>query len=339
MITTRAQRSLALMAALALTASAVMVTGGAVAAKDDAKFCKDTNIVFFPGGTQGGPFETVVANGAKAAEAAFGPKVQYVWSDWDPAKMITQFGEAVATNPDGIAVMGHPGDDAFKPLIDDAVANGIIVTVMNTELPATEAAHATQGTGYVGAVLYKAGGDLAREAITRGGLQAGDKVFLWGLEAQPGRGERTLGIHDALTEAGMDVIYLEIDDATNADPSAGISTFTGMASANPELKAAFFDHGNVTSTAQAYLEAAGIAPDAVYVAGFDLAPATIAAIQSGYVDLAIDQQQWLQGFEAVAQICLTHNYGFSGLKIDTGGGFVDASNIDMVAPLVEQQIR
>ena len=336
---TRSRRTLALGTALVLTVSAVAVTGGAVAAQDTGKFCEGTNIVFFPGGTQGGPFETVVANGAKAAELALGPTVQYVWSDWDPAKMITQFGEAVATNPDGIAVMGHPGDDAFKPLIDDAVANGIVVTVMNTELPQTQAAHATQGTGYAGAVLYKAGGDLAREAITRGGLAAGDKVFLWGLEAQPGRGQRTLGIHDALTEAGMEVIYLEIDDATNADPSAGISTFTGMATANPELKAAFFDHGNVTSTAQAYLEAAGIAPDAVYVAGFDLAPATIAAIQSGYVDLAIDQQQWLQGFEAIAQICLTHNYGFSGLTIDTGGGFVDASNIDLVAPLVEQQIR
>ena len=59
----------------------------------------------------------------------------------------------------------------------------------------------------------------------------------------------------------MEVIYLEIDSATNADPSAGIATFTGMASANPDLKAAFLDHGNVTSTAQAYLEAAGIAPE------------------------------------------------------------------------------
>ena len=36
--------------------------------------------------------------------------------------MITQFQEAVATKPDGIAVMGHPGDDAFDPLIDDARA-------------------------------------------------------------------------------------------------------------------------------------------------------------------------------------------------------------------------
>jgi simple sugar transport system substrate-binding protein len=339
MVGSRTRRSVALVTALALSVSAVAVTGGIAAAQDDGKFCSGTNIVFFPGGTQGGPFETVVANGAKAAELALGPTVQYVWSDWDPAKMITQFGEAVATNPDGIAVMGHPGDEAFKPLIDDAVANGIVVTVMNTELPETQAANVTAGTGYVGAVLYKAGGDLAREAIARGGLQPGDKAFVWGLKAQPGRGERTKGIEDALLEAGMVVEYLEIDDATNADPSAGISAFTGMASSNPDLKAAFFDHGNVTSTAQAYLEAAGIAPDALYVAGFDLAPATIESIKTGYVDLAIDQQQWLQGFEAITQICLTHNYGFSGLFVDTGGGFVDATNIDLVAPLVEQQIR
>jgi simple sugar transport system substrate-binding protein len=112
-----------------------------------------------------------------------------------------------------------------------------------------------------------------------------------------------------------------------------------MASANPDLKAAFFDHGNLTSTAQSYLEAAGLGPDDIYVAGFDLSPATVAAVQNGYTDLVIDQQQWLQGFEAVAQICLTDNYGFSGLNINTGGGFLDASNVDLIAPLVEQQIR
>ena len=104
-------------------------------------------------------------------------------------------------------------------------------------------------------------------------------------------------------------------------------------------RAVFLDHGNVTSTAQAYLDAAGLSPDKVYVAGFDLSPVTVDAVKSGYVDLVIDQQQWLQGFEAITQICLTHNYGFSGLFINTGGGFVDATNIDVIAPLVEQQIR
>jgi simple sugar transport system substrate-binding protein len=315
------------------------VTGGVALAQDDAKFCTGTNIVFFPGGSEGGGFETVVYNGAKAAEAALGPTVAYQWSDWLPENMITQFQQAVATNPDGIAVMGHPGDDAFDALIDDAVSKGIIVTVMNTELPKAEAAHAAQGTGYVGAVLYDAGKALANETIKRAGLQKGDKVFLWGLESQAGRGERTKGIHDALNDAGMKVVYLEIDNATNSDPSAGIATFTGMASANPDLKAAIFDHGNLTSAAQSYLDAAGLEPDQVYVSGFDLSPATVSAIQSGYTDLVIDQQQWLQGFMGILQICLSHNYGFSGLFVNTGGGFVDKSNIDVIAPLVEKQIR
>ena len=337
---TRTRRSVALLTALALAVPAAVGTSAAVAAQDaDAQFCKDTDIVFFPGGPEGGGFATVVYNGAKAAEALFGPNVDYQWSDWDPGKMISQFTEAVATGPDGIAVMGHPGDDAFKPLIDDAIDQGIIVTVMNTELPATQEEHASQGTGYVGAVLYKAGWDLAKEAIRRGGLAEGDQAFVWGLLSQAGRGERTAGVKEGLEDAGIEVVYLEIDDATNADPAQGIPTFTGMASANPDLKAAFFDHGNLTSTAQSYLEAAGLGPDDLYVAGFDLSPATVAAVQNGYTDLVIDQQQWLQGFEAVAQICLTENYGFSGLNINTGGGFLDASNVDLIAPLVEQQIR
>jgi simple sugar transport system substrate-binding protein len=339
---TRSRRTLALLTALALAAPVVLATGGAATAQDDGKFCTGTNIVFFPGGTEGGGFETVVYNGAKAAETLLGPTVAYVWSDWDPQNMVNQFSEAVATQPDGIAVMGHPGDAAFKPLIDEAVANGIIVTVMNVELPETQAAHGAAGTGYVGAILHKAGSDLAKEAVARAGLAPGDKVFVWGLVSQAGRGERTQGVLDGLAEAGIaeeDIIYQEIDDATNADPAAGIPVFTGMASSNTNLKMAIFDHGNVTSTAQSYLEAAGLDPANVFVAGFDMSAATVAAIQGGFTDLVIDQQQWLQGFESVAQICLSHNYGFSGLHIDTGAGFVDASNIELVAPLVEQQIR
>jgi hypothetical protein len=45
------------------------------------------------------------------------------------------------------------------------------------------------------------------------------------------------------------------------------------------------------------------------------------------------------GLRGHRPICLTNNYGFSGLFIDTGGGFADASNIDAIAELVDQQIR
>src|SRR5512146_2959802 len=44
-------------------------------------WCSGTKIVFFPGGSPGGGFETVVYNGALQAAADTGANVEYVWSD------------------------------------------------------------------------------------------------------------------------------------------------------------------------------------------------------------------------------------------------------------------
>ena len=313
-------------------------TEGAAPAAEGG-WCSDTNIVFFPGGSPGGPFAQVVANGAVAAAADLGANVEYVWSDWNPEQMVTGFAEAAATQPDGIAIMGHPGDDAFQGVVDDAVAQGIIVTSQNTTLPELEAKYASGGFGYVGAELYSAGYALGAEAVNRFGLAEGDQAMVWGLLAQAGRGERTKGVIDALEEAGLTVDYLEIDDATNADATAGIPTFVGYVSANPDVKLVVTDHGALTATLQTYMETAGLGPDDVHGAGFDLSEATVEAINSGYTDLVIDQQQWLQGYLPILQICLTDNFAFTGLHIDTGAGFAHADNIDLLVELVGAQIR
>jgi len=304
-----------------------------------AKWCSGTKIVFFPGGTPGGGFETVVYNGAVAAANDTGADVQYVWSDWDPAKMTSQFTQAVATKPDGISIMGHPGDTAFDPLIDDAESKGIIVTSMNTQLPTAQAQYATKGFGYVGAILYDAGYALGQEAVKRSGVKSGDKAFLWGLLSQAGRGERTKGVKDALEKAGLTVIYQEIDDATNKSAAAGVPVFTGIMSANPDIKLMVTDHGNLTGTVQTFLEAAGKKPGDIYAAGFDMSGNAVTAIKNGWLQLVIDQQQFLQGYFGVLQICLSKNYGFSGLHIDTGAGFADKNNIDQLSGLVTKQIR
>jgi simple sugar transport system substrate-binding protein len=313
-------------------------TEGAAPAAEGG-WCSDTNIVFFPGGPPGGPFASVVHNGAVAAAADLGANMEVVWSDWNPEQMVTQFAEAAATQPDGIAIMGHPGDDAFQAVVDDARAEGIIVTSQNTTLPTLEAKYASSGFGYVGAELYSAGYALGAEAASRFGLGDGDRAMVWGLLAQAGRGERTRGVIDALEEAGMTVDYLEIDDATNADASAGIPTFVGYVSANPDVALVVTDHGALTGTQQTYFDSAGLGPDDVFGAGFDLNVATVEAIRGGWTDLVIDQQQWLQGYLPVLQICLTHNYLFTGLHIDTGAGFAHADNVELLADLVGEQIR
>jgi simple sugar transport system substrate-binding protein len=305
----------------------------------EGKWCSGTDIVFFPGGAEGGPFAQVVYNGAVAAAADLGANVEYVWSDWNPENMVTQFVEAAATSPDGIAIMGHPGDDAFGPVVDDARAQGIIVTSQNTTLPVIEAEYSSTGFGYVGAELYSAGHALGSESVKRFGLGSGDRAMVWGLLAQAGRGQRTQGVIDALEEAGLTVDYLEIDDATNADATAGTPTFVGYVSANPDVKLVVTDHGALTATLETYLTSAGLGADDVAAAGFDLSSATVEAIRGGWTDLVIDQQQWLQGYLPILQICLSHNYAFTGLHVDTGAGFAHKDNVELLADLVGEQIR
>ena len=173
---------------------------------ESGKIGEGVSIVFFPGGPPGGPFCTVVYNGALAAASDLGADVDYFFSDWNTEKMVTQFKEAMALNPDGICVMGHPGDDAFETVIDEAVSKGIIVTSQNTTLPRLEARYKGVGFGYVGQELYESGLLLGQEAVRRAGLAAGDRGMVWGLLSQPTRGLRTKGVIDAFEEAGLTVL-------------------------------------------------------------------------------------------------------------------------------------
>lgn len=321
--------------ALALTA---LATNPASAADVDTS-CKGLNFVFFPGGAQGDSFASIVYAGAALAAKQTGCHVEYEWSNWNPATMVQQFREAVARKPTGISVMGHPGDEALDPLIDDARKAGIIVTTSNVDLPKAEAKYKTDGMGYVGQNLYKSGFDLGNATIKECGLKKGDQAMVWGLMAQPVRGERTKGAVDALKKAGIDVVYLEISDAINSDASQGIPVFAGVAAAHPNLKALITDHGALTATQGPYFSAAGKKPGQICGAGFDLSAATAQAIQQGWVKVVLDQQPFLQGYLPVMQMYLTAKFGFAGLDIDTGAALITSKNIAVVAPLAKAGIR
>ncbi len=298
-------------------------------------------IYFFPGGSPGGSFATVVQRGAREAAEILGDrvKVRYKWSEWDPQKMVNQLQEAIAARPDGIAIMGHPGDEAYRPFVEEAVEKGIIVTSQNTTLPELEAKYKSKGFGYVGQELYPSGYTLGKAAAERAGLEEGDLALVWGLKSEPTRGLRTRGAIDALEEKGIEVDYIEISSAVDADAAAGIPIITGYLQSHPDCKLVITDHGALTATQEEYFKSAGLDPDEIYGAGFDLSPATVRAIRSGYTDLVLDQQPFLQGFLPVMQIYLTSKYQFSGLHIRTGAGLVSAGNIEAIAPLAEEGIR
>lgn len=300
---------------------------------------KDIRIVFFPGGSEGGSFASVVYKGAKLAEKDLGVTVEYVWSAWSPEKMVSQLKSAIARNPDGIAIMGHPGDDAYAPLVKRARAKGIIVTSQNSELPKLEAKYKASGFGYVGASNYSAGLNLGEATVARAGLKKGDRAMVWGLLSQPSRGLRTKGAIEALEKAGVETDYIEISDTINADASQGAPVFASYVASHPDVRAIILDHGALTATAPNYMKSARKKAGDIYIAGFDLSPATAKGIEDGWISAVLDQQPFLQGYLPIVQIYLTKKFGFVGMNIDTGAAIIDKSNIEMVAPLAKQGIR
>jgi simple sugar transport system substrate-binding protein len=308
-------------------------------AQSNADWCSAYHFVFFSGGDPGAMFTVNLSEGAKRAQSDLGPKLDYVYSSWDPERMIQQFKEAVATKPDGIAVLGHPGDESLDALIDQAESAGILVTSQNVTLPKAESKYTANGFGYVGQDLYGSGAALAQAAVKRFGLKPGDRAMVWGQLSMPTRGLRAKGAIEALKDAGLTVDYIEIDSATNNNAPAGTPIFTDYVSAHPDVKLVVLDHGGLTTRAEDFLKAANKKPGELHVAGFDLSEGTVAAIQGGWTELVIDQQPWLQGYLPILQLCLSKKFGFSGLHIDTSGGFVDKSNIQMLAPLVTKNIR
>jgi simple sugar transport system substrate-binding protein len=291
------------------------------------------------GGTQGDPTTLARTNGARAAAEALGIELHEQYASWDQQTMIDQFNEALAADPDGIVIMGHPGEDAFTPLVEEAISRGIIVTSNNNPLPTLEARFKAQGFGYAGADLY-AGGYLTGQAmVAAGNLQEGDEALVYDIWHEELRSRSSQGVFDALTEAGLVVEKLDVTQEVNSDVSLAFPILTAYIESHPDLKAIGTQHGNITANMVNVLQAEGLEPGDIIVGGIDLAPATIEGIETGYITASFDQVLYLQGFFPIQQIWLTKNYMIPGLHIDTGVGLVTADNVAIVKPLIEAGYR
>jgi simple sugar transport system substrate-binding protein len=300
------------------------------------KWCANVSIRFFTGGGEGDAFGTIVYNGAKQAASDTGAKVDYLFSKWNSETMIQQLREAIAAKPDGIAMMGHPGNAAILPLAEEAAKAGIRMMYQN--VPVDEAA-AKFGGGYVGAQQKEQGMALGGEALRRFGLKAGDGAIVISDFAQAERAQRELGIVEVFEAAGMTVIKLQQPEEMKADPNAGIPVITAALAANPTTKVIAYAGGQQLGTAPAYMQAAGKKPGEIINISFDTSPQIIQAFKDGWVQLTADQQPFQQGYLPILSLCQQVVLGLGPVNVDTGAGFVTPENYETVAKLAEQGLR
>jgi len=321
------------MASLLLVAAALFALAAPALAQDDldqAHWCEGVTIRFFAGGTEGDAFAGIVYRGALAAERDLGANVEYVFSGWDSELMTQQLREAVAQAPDGIAMMGHPGNEAIMPLAAEAAEAGIIMMYQNVDVDQVRARY---GGGYVGAQLYSQGRALGAEAVRQFGIGEGDKAIVLANLAQRERALRELGTWEVLEEAGVEIVHVDSAPTWAADPNIGIPAMVAALTDNPDVKLVVFSGGQTLGNTQTYFEAAGLEAGQIKAVGFDTNEFIMQGFAEDWIHLTAEQQPFLQGYLPVLSICLTAKFGLAPLNADTGAGFIDTSNYEQVSDL------
>ena len=300
------------------------------------KWASDIRIRFFTGGAEGDGFGSIVYTGALQAAEDTGANVEYLFSNWSMETMIQQLRESIATRPDGIAMMGHPADDAIIPLAMQAKKAGILMTYLNVDVPVVRASY---GGGYVGADLSPQGYALGVEAIKQFGLEFGDKAIVFGPWNERNRALRELGTVKAFEDIGMKVVKIFAGPDSAKDPNLLIPVHTSALLKNPDTRLIAYPGGQILGNAPVYMKTARKKPGDIFIIGFDTSPQIMDAFDDKWIHLTSDQQPFLQGYLPVLSLCLQKVYGFEPLSVDTGAGFVTQENYKLVAELARKGYR
>jgi simple sugar transport system substrate-binding protein len=265
----------------------------------------------------GDTFWDIIRKGAQSASAKDNVTLKYS-SDPDSGKQATLIQSAIDSKVDGIAVT-MPDPPALVPTIKKAIAAGIPVVAFNAGI----GAYADSG------VLSYFGSDESLAGQT-GGKRAADDGFKHVLCVVQFQGQVQLearcdGVKSAFTGGKYDKIYVNGSDL----PSVR-TTITAKLKQDPSIDFIVTLGAPIALNA---IDAVKEVSSKAKVGTFDFNPQIPPKIQSGDLQWAIDQQPYLQGYEAVDSLWLYKANGNilgGGKPTLTGPFMVDKSNIDVV---------
>ena len=267
----------------------------------------------------GDTFWDIIRHGATAAAAKDNITLKYSNNN-DPTQQAQLITDAINSHVNGIAVT-DPNPGALCPTIQKAKQAGIPVVMFN-------AGYSNWQT--CGGMMYFGQDEqIAGVAAGKRLAAAGKKNVLCVLQDQ-GQAQleaRCAGVKQGLgSEGTMSKLYVK-----GTDSSAVLSSLSAELTRNKSIDAV------ITLGAQFALiaiQALQQTHSSAKLYTFDTSAAEIAKIKSGQVQWAVDQQPYLQGYEAVDGLWLyltNANVIGGGQTVLTGPSFVDASNVDAVA--------
>jgi simple sugar transport system substrate-binding protein len=276
-------------------------------------------------GEAGDVFFSVVEKGMKGACEELGCSADMVLSGEDLSAQIKALEAAIAMKPDGIAVV-ITDDQAFDEPIERGIKAGINIIGFDTD--DSEGAEGNARLAWVGQDFRNAGRLVARRVVElaqeRGmDLSGAHLVMPVEVPGIPYGKMRAQGIRDILEKYG---VTSEILDCGGSDLTVIEQRESSYLIAHPETKIIIGLGSVVTGRIMDSMKTAGVSPDEVITAGFDVTPSSLEAIKAGYLHTLVDAQQYLEGYFAIYVLYLMKRYGFI-TNVDTGGFLIDKSNI------------
>ena len=236
--------------------------------------------------------------------------------------------EAIAAQPDGLAVTMTDAEKLRVP-VQRALDAGIPVIAYNTGggplvdgVPYLTFVGMDRAYNYQGG--YGGGNALARDGGTRG-VCINHQVGNSGLDA------RCEGFINALSENGIPAEVLAI---TN-DHASALSSIKGYYAAHPDLDIVMTlgPHGAVPF--YGFLSGEGLGPETFKHGTFDFSLSDVERIKDGTTQFVVQQQPYLQGYNAVSILMLKIRYGLNPVLpvTPTGPVLIDAGNVDATSAL------
>ena len=281
-------------------------------------------------GGPGNPFWNVAIQGMEDACAFLGAECQWLGDEtFGFDNMPGYMDDALAAGADGIGITAARPEAVEEGALR-AIEQGIPVIAFNA--PDTRE-NPIPYLFYIGGDEFLGGVAVAEQMLAYAeetGFEIDKAICPIQEPGHTGLEARCAGFRSVMEEAGVAVENLATDNDTSI--TSGILTDYWLA--NPDLDAVF-SLGPLPSDAYyQFLDENGIDPSTMLHGTFDLSPAIIDAILDGRTLVAIDQQQYLQGFETVMWLYLNHNFGLRPANdILTGPGLVTADNAEQVKAL------
>jgi simple sugar transport system substrate-binding protein len=262
--------------------------------------------------------------GAQAAAAKDNVDLKYSNDNSGPGQA-TKIQNAVDSGVDGLAVT-MSATEAVRPAIKAAIDKGIPVVGFNQGID--------QYQDYGALMYFGSDESLAGQTAGQRINQAGGKKALCVIQE---RGSVALETRCAGVKKGLsntENIYV-----TGTDLASVQSTLQAKLAQDKAI-----DHIVTLGApiALAALQSKDAAGSQAKVVTFDLSADAAKAIQDGRIEFSIDQQPYVQGYEAVDSLWLylTNRNDIGGGKpVLTGPSFVDKTNIDKIVEYANRGTR